>query len=126
MSVVYIGIGSNLGDRQKNIDTAMEKLNSRKGVEIATVSSLVETESIGDANQPKFLNGVCKVETGLYPDELLDALKSIERELGRNRDSAGGKLSQEEQLKMFESGNLDAVRQATEISNKEKNDQEQK
>lgn len=107
MSTTYIGIGSNLGDRRKNIERALEKLKSRKGVELKEVSSVIETEPVGDIDQSEFLNACCKIETTLYPDELLDTLKSVEREMGRNRDSAKSRDSQEERLKMLKAGRLD-------------------
>ena len=104
MSVVYIGIGSNLGDRNQNIERALEKLKTRKEIEIVSVSSIIETEPEGDMPQPKFLNACCRIDTTLYPDEVLSALKSIEREMGRDRDSAPKKLSPEEQLKALDEG----------------------
>ena len=48
----YIGIGSNLGDRKKNINMALDKLKSRKGVEIEKISSIIETEPVGEIDQP--------------------------------------------------------------------------
>jgi len=107
MSIAYIGIGSNLGDRQKNIETALEKLKSRKGIELKGTSSLIETDPVGDEGAPKFLNACCMINTTLYPDELLGALKSIERELGRDRDCAKSRLSPEEQLRMLKEGRID-------------------
>lgn len=107
MSVAYIGIGSNLGDRQKNIELALEKLKARKGIELREFSSIIETEPVGDADQPKFFNAACKLETSLYPDELLNCLKSIEREIGRKEDSSVPRISRQEQLKMFQEGSLD-------------------
>ena len=104
MSVVYIGIGSNLGDRNQNIERALEKLKTRKEIEIVSVSSIIETEPEGDMPQPKFLNACCRIDTTLYPDEVLSALKSIEREMGRDRESAPKKLSPEEQLKALDEG----------------------
>lgn len=107
MSVAYIGIGSNLGDRQKNIEIALEKLKVRKNIELREVSSIIETEPEGDVTQPKFLNAACRLETSLYPDELLDCLKSVERELGRKEDTSAMRISREEQLKMLQEGNLE-------------------
>jgi 2-amino-4-hydroxy-6-hydroxymethyldihydropteridine diphosphokinase len=104
MSVVYIGIGSNLGDRNQNIERALEKLKVRKDIEVVSVSSIIETEPEGDRQQPKFLNACCRIDTTLYPDEVLSALKSIEREMGRDRDPAPKKLSPEEQLKALDEG----------------------
>ena len=109
MSVAYIGIGSNLGDRKKNIDSALEKLGQRKGVQVSKVSSLIETDPVGDINQPKFLNAAARLDTALYPDELLDALKSIERELGRGGDSRSQRLSPQEQLKLLQDGKVEEI-----------------
>lgn len=120
MSTAYIGIGSNLGDRRRNIETALEKLKDRKGIELREVSSVIETEPVGDTQQPKFLNGAFRIETTLYPDELLAVLQSIERELGRNRDSAGRRLSVEEQLRMLQKGGSEADLKYETIADDEK------
>ena len=104
MSKAYIGIGSNLGDRQLNIDKALEKLKTRNNIQLNEVSPVIETEPVGDITQPKFLNACCEIDTTLYPDELLSALKSIEREMGRGKDSLPKKLSVEEQLMALEDG----------------------
>lgn len=104
MSKAYIGIGSNLGDRQLNIDKALEKLKTRNNIQLNEVSPVIETEPVGDITQPKFLNACCEIDTTLYPDELLSALKSIEREMGRGRDALPKKLSVEEQLMALEDG----------------------
>ena len=102
MSVVYIGIGSNLGDRKQNIEKALEKLKSRKDIDLACVSPIIETEPEGGKDQPEFLNACCRIDTILYPDEVLSALKSIEREMGRDRNFAPKKLSPEEQLRALD------------------------
>ena len=106
MSIAYIGLGSNLGDRQKNIEAAIEKIRLRRTIEVKEISSVIETGPIGDINQPKFLNAACRLETALYPDELLDTLKSIERDMGRDKDSLR-RVSNEEKLKMLQQGDLD-------------------
>ena len=82
MSVAYISLGSNLGDRQKNLDTAIEKLRARKNIEVGSISTVIETDPEGDPSMPKFLNNCVRIDTTLYPDELLSVLKSIEREMG--------------------------------------------
>ena len=84
-----IGLGSNLGERDKNIRTALEKMQE-KGIELLRVSSVLETEPYGYTDQPKFLNAVCLVETNLTPDQLLDALLEIEKEMGRVRERKWG------------------------------------
>jgi 2-amino-4-hydroxy-6-hydroxymethyldihydropteridine diphosphokinase len=110
MSTVYIGIGSNLGERKQNIDRALEKLKTRKDIQVISVSSVIETDPIGCPDQPKFLNACCKIDTGLYPDEILNVLKSIEREMGRNRDSKPKKLTSEEKLKAIDENRLPEYR----------------
>jgi len=84
MTRAYIGIGSNLGDREATIRRALELLGKR--LDIVAVSTLRETEPWGYADQPPFLNGAAAVETDLSARELLEALLAVERELGRTRD----------------------------------------
>jgi len=80
-TTVYLGLGSNLGNRQKNIDMALELLSQR--MQIKKVSSIYETDPIGNTDQPRFLNIVCQVNTILEPQELLTLGKGIEFKLGR-------------------------------------------
>ena len=83
MTRAYIGLGSNLGDREATIRRAMALLGEH--VAVVAVSTLRETEPWGYRPQPPFLNGVAAVETELSPLELLDVLLGVERELGRER-----------------------------------------
>ena len=78
---VYLGLGSNLGDRWKNLDKALDFLSQR--LTIKKVSSIYETEPLGNANQPRFLNLVCEGLTRLEPLGLLTVVKGIESKLGR-------------------------------------------
>lgn len=78
---VYLGLGSNLGDRLKNIAAAISRLGSQ--VEIQRVSQVYETEPWGFKEQPKFLNQVLKGKTALEPLVLLHYLKEVETQLGR-------------------------------------------
>ena len=78
---VYLGLGANLGDRRANLANALDLL-ARK-VQVARVSGLYETEPVGYAGQPRFLNAVAFVRTALSPQQLLALLKRIERKLGR-------------------------------------------
>jgi len=82
MSVSYIGIGSNLGNRQENCSRAVEILEKR-GIKVQKKSSLYETEPWGVKDQPRFINMVVQIETTLKPTDLLRVLKDIEREIGR-------------------------------------------
>jgi len=81
MPKVYLGLGSNLGDREGNIAEALRRLS--EGVSIERVSSLYETEPVGYEEQPWFLNAVCEGETELDAEGLLRFVKGIEREMGR-------------------------------------------
>ncbi len=78
---VFIGVGSNMGDRQANITSAVKAL-SQYG-KIGLVSSLYETEPVGFAEQPDFLNCVIGLETGIAAAILLENLKEIEKAVGR-------------------------------------------
>ena len=81
MSTVYLGLGSNLGNREANLRAALRALWRMGRVE--AVSSLYETEPVGGLPQPPFLNAACRFETGLEPRPLLRFLKGLEHELGR-------------------------------------------
>lgn len=80
MTRVFVGLGSNLGDREQTIRAAAALLGPHR------LSPIVETEPWGYADQPRFLNAVAELETELSPRELLDRLLAIERELGRVRE----------------------------------------
>ena len=83
----YIGVGSNLGDREATIRAAIARLGANPRIRIMSCSALVETEPVGPP-QPRYLNGAFAVETGLTPSSLLEELLRVERELGRVRDPA--------------------------------------
>jgi 2-amino-4-hydroxy-6-hydroxymethyldihydropteridine diphosphokinase len=85
MVTCYIGIGSNLGDRQGYIDRAINSLKSSKDIKFKRSSSIYETDPISDIPQGKFLNGVLEIETVLSPRKLLSELNNIESKLGRIR-----------------------------------------
>jgi 2-amino-4-hydroxy-6-hydroxymethyldihydropteridine diphosphokinase len=85
MAVVHIGLGANLGDREATIRAALERLDAEEGIEVVRVSSLRETDPVGYADQPRFLNGVAELETELSPGELFERLLAVEQDLGRVR-----------------------------------------
>jgi 2-amino-4-hydroxy-6-hydroxymethyldihydropteridine diphosphokinase len=88
---VYVGLGSNLGDREETLRAAVARLSATPRVEVLSISSLRETDPVGPiADQPRFLNGVVALETALSPRELLDRLLEIEAELGRTREGPPG------------------------------------
>lgn len=83
MAKVYLGLGSNLGDREGNIAEALRRLSEK--VHIEAVSSIYETEPVGYKEQPWFLNAACMGETELEPEELFGFAMGIEREMGREK-----------------------------------------
>jgi len=85
MTTAFIGIGSNLGDRETHLRGALELLSAEEGIEIVAVSVLRETEPVGPVEQGPFLNGAVHVDTELRPQELLERLLDIEERLGRVR-----------------------------------------
>jgi 2-amino-4-hydroxy-6-hydroxymethyldihydropteridine diphosphokinase len=86
MATVYLGLGSNLGDRKQNLSQALELLSKHAVIE--QVSSVHETEPVGFKEQPLFLNAVCRISTGLKPGQLLRLAKKIEARLGRTESFA--------------------------------------
>ena len=78
---VYLGIGSNLGDRQANMEKALKLLGDTLQLEL--VSSIYEAEPVGYIEQPVFLNAVCRGQTELGPLQLLSLVKGMEASLGR-------------------------------------------
>ena len=84
MHKVYLGLGSNLGDKEENIRKAIALIGERVG-EVVRQSSLIETEPWGYESENKFLNGVILVETTLSPRQLLKTTQQIERDLGRRK-----------------------------------------
>ncbi|MHC4535665.1 MAG: 2-amino-4-hydroxy-6-hydroxymethyldihydropteridine diphosphokinase [Planctomycetota bacterium] len=85
MITAYIGLGSNLGNRQDNINNALGMLAEVADIEVIRVSELIETNPLGQAEQPMYLNAVAELRTGLSPDDLLKTLVNIETALGRMR-----------------------------------------
>lgn len=84
MKTVYLGLGSNLGDRHKNLQDALERLASPR-LRVVKLSSIYETEPVDYTDQRWFLNQVAEVETDLFPMQLLALIGKTERALGRVR-----------------------------------------
>ncbi len=78
---VYLGLGSNLGNRRANLAAALRRMQPL--VRVEAVSSLYETKPVGVTEQPDFLNAACRAVTGLRPIALLRHVKAVEREIGR-------------------------------------------
>jgi 2-amino-4-hydroxy-6-hydroxymethyldihydropteridine diphosphokinase len=91
VTTVYLGLGSNLGDRRANLERAMVALRSHPAVQGLVVSSFIETEPVGGPpDQRPYLNGAARLETDLEPQSLLAELKSIEHALGRRKGPRWG------------------------------------
>ena len=84
---VFLGLGSNLGERQANIERAIELISERVG-EVIRRSSLIETDPWGFESENKFLNGVILCETTLTPRQVLRKTQKIERDMGRKKKTS--------------------------------------
>jgi 2-amino-4-hydroxy-6-hydroxymethyldihydropteridine diphosphokinase len=85
MERVFLGLGSNIGDRAANIERSCRLIAEIKGVRLVRTSSLIETEPVGYEDQPDFINAVLEIGTALTPRELLTAIKEVEQRMGRTR-----------------------------------------
>jgi 2-amino-4-hydroxy-6-hydroxymethyldihydropteridine diphosphokinase len=85
---VYLGLGSNLGDRHRSIRKAIELLSDK--IHMEQISSIYETDPVGYDHQSRFLNAVCKARTSLEPSEVLSLSKEIESTLGREATFRNG------------------------------------
>lgn len=80
---IFLGLGSNLGDREAHLQAALARIRALPGTQVVRVSRFRETAPWGVEDQPAFMNAVAEVRSELGPEALLDAVKQIERELGR-------------------------------------------
>jgi 2-amino-4-hydroxy-6-hydroxymethyldihydropteridine diphosphokinase len=86
---IYLGLGSNVGDRLANLTRAVEELGER-GARVRRSSRVYETDPVGGPEQPDFLNAVVEVATDLQPHELLEVCLAVETDLGRVRGEKWG------------------------------------
>ena len=92
MAEIYLGLGTNLGDKEANLDMAMEEIRKQVG-EILSLSAYYITEPWGFDSKNAFLNAVCKISTSLSPLDVLLTTQSIEKDLGRMKKSVNGQYS---------------------------------
>ena len=92
MARAFVAFGSNLGDREATIRSALAALAAADGVEVTAVSSFAETDPVGYLDQPRFVNGAAELRTDLPPRALLELLLAVEARFGRDRAAvpAGG------------------------------------
>lgn len=109
MAIAYIALGSNLGDKEKNLRRALLLL-TQQGVEVVRVSSFLSTEPYGVTDQPQFLNAVACVRTSLAPLALLDVLLATELAMGRVRLRHWGERNIDLDLLLYEDVVLDTKR----------------
>jgi 2-amino-4-hydroxy-6-hydroxymethyldihydropteridine diphosphokinase len=86
ITIAYIGLGSNLGDRQSAITGAVKLLNNTEDTEVIRLSELIETAPLGRMSQPKYINAVAEIKTSLTAEDLHKHLLHIETSLGRQRN----------------------------------------
>lgn len=89
MSIVYLGLGSNLGNKEQHITTAVKHLEQRVG-KVRRLSSLLKTEPWGFTSPHSFVNAAVSIDTILTPHEVLEATQQIERDMGREQKSMNG------------------------------------
>ena len=109
MSIAYIALGSNLGDKEKNLRRAIMLL-LQQGIDVEKVSSFISTEPYGVTDQPQFLNAVCRVRTSLAPLALLDVLLATELAMGRVRLRHWGERNIDLDLLLYEDVVMDEPR----------------
>lgn len=88
--MVYLALGANLGNRRANLNEALQRLQADERLYLTQLSSLYETAPVGYLNQPNFLNMVAEAQTSYTPLALLDYVKQIEAELGREYEFRNG------------------------------------
>lgn len=86
MTEAWIGLGSNMGDRRASIFEALERMDALEGVNVALVSTLLESKPVDVEDQPDFVNAVARLRTTLKPHVLLESLLAIEETMGRKRE----------------------------------------
>ena len=98
---VYLGLGSNMGNRTANLDKAVKAIAGLDDCMVCSLSSIYETEPWGDKNQSAFLNQVMRVETQLEPKAFLSACQRIESKLGRERGRRWGPRTMDIDLLLY-------------------------
>lgn len=83
MTQSFLGIGSNIGNKKKNVSSAIKYLSEHKNIKLKKTSSIIETKAVSAQKQPNFLNAVIEIETTLPAEELLILTKNIETKLKR-------------------------------------------
>ncbi len=102
MSLAYLSMGSNVGDRLEYLRAALDRLSELDNVRLEAVSPVYETEPVGFRDQPDFLNLAVRIDTSLSPEDLLSGLQRIEKDLGRIRTRRFGPRTIDIDILLFE------------------------
>lgn len=105
--IAYVGLGSNVGDREAMLRAALDLLADMPSTALARVSSFYDTEPMGDVEQPWFLNAVAELDSDLSPGQVMWNLQRIERGLGRVRNERWGPRTIDLDLLLVDSGAVD-------------------
>jgi 2-amino-4-hydroxy-6-hydroxymethyldihydropteridine diphosphokinase len=108
MATIYIALGTNVGDREKNLREAMQRLNA-SGIQVRKVSSIYETEPLDYLDQAWFLNAVIEAETGMPAEELLSALRGIESQMGSKKAFAKGPRLIDLDILLYDDATIDTA-----------------
>lgn len=101
MVKAYLGLGSNIGNRELQLNEAIKILHAYQGIQVTQVSHIYETEPVGYTNQPKFLNLCIKIETELNPQSLLKCCLATEQQLHRKREIRWGPRTLDVDILLF-------------------------
>ncbi|MBO1582664.1 2-amino-4-hydroxy-6-hydroxymethyldihydropteridine diphosphokinase [Bacillus sp. XF8] len=107
-NVVYVALGSNIGDRYAYLLQAIELLNKNPHIRVEDVSSVYETDPVGYTDQNRFLNLVIKISTNLLPQELLKVTQKVEIDLGRKREIRWGPRTVDLDILLYNQENIEA------------------
>ncbi|HJE19575.1 MAG TPA: 2-amino-4-hydroxy-6-hydroxymethyldihydropteridine diphosphokinase [Aliicoccus persicus] len=107
MAQVFLGLGSNIGNRVGNLDEAIEKLDAHEKISVVKQSSIIETEPYGHVEQDKFMNMCIEINTNLSPVSLLDTVLDIEQQMGRVRIETWGPRNIDIDILLYEDLEID-------------------
>jgi 2-amino-4-hydroxy-6-hydroxymethyldihydropteridine diphosphokinase len=108
VKLAYVGLGANLGEPRRQVETALKELDAIPRTRVARASSLYRSAPMGYANQPEFVNAVAQLETQLEAPQLLAALQAIEARHGRSRSFANAPRTLDLDLLLFGDATLDS------------------
>ena len=102
MKEAYVALGANIGDREASLQEALRKMAGTPGVQVLRISAVYETEPVGCTDQPAFLNMAAALAVNISPEQLLEQLLKIEKEMGRVRTVRWGPRTIDLDLLLYE------------------------